>query len=195
MKAEHVGGEADFPRENNFNFLRFALAVLVLFSHSFSLIHGGDRWDWLYILTRGQVFGGGLAVDGFFIISGSLILQSWLRSLSAGDYLRKRALRIYPGYLVCALLCIFVVGPIASGGASIFFHHNALEAQSGSASILGVFTAGAFHPFAVFFCKWGFVDNLCRIHLLSNGGGIGVGGDISQAAYCAGAGNGCVGAL
>ena len=113
---------AAFPRGNNFNFLRFALAVLVIFSHSFSLMRGSDKWDWLYILTRGQVFGGGLAVEGFFVISGFLILHSWLNSKTPADYLKKRVLRIYPGYVVCALLCIFVVGPIAVGSASVYFH-------------------------------------------------------------------------
>ena len=37
-----VKAGASFPRENNFNFLRFAFAALVLFSHSFSLMHGSD---------------------------------------------------------------------------------------------------------------------------------------------------------
>ncbi len=119
---EQGGIVPNSPRENNFNFLRFGLAVLVLFSHSFNVIYGSDTGDWFYILTRGQIFGGGLAVDGFFVISGFLILQSWLYSRSAGDYLRKRVLRIYPGYLVCSLLCVFVVGPIAVGSASVYFH-------------------------------------------------------------------------
>ena len=113
---------AENPRANNFNFIRFALAVMVIFGHSYSMIQKTSDNEPLTRLTRGQMFSGELAVDCFFIISGFLILQSWLYSRSAGDYLRKRALRIYPGYIVCALLCIFVVGPIGMGSASAYFH-------------------------------------------------------------------------
>ena len=117
-----VKSGANVLRGNNFNFIRFALAALVIFAHSYPLIDPAARNEPLQRFTRQQLFSGDLAVDGFFIISGFLILQSWLYSRSAGDYLRKRALRIYPGYLACALLCIFVIGPIGMGSASAYFH-------------------------------------------------------------------------
>ena len=84
-------------RENNFNFLRYGLAILVLFAHSYPLSTGQE-----FRYPNGSTAPGlgWLAVNGFFAISGFLITGSWIASRSAGDFLRKRVLRIYPGYLV-----------------------------------------------------------------------------------------------
>ena len=57
---------------NNFDVLRFALASLVIFSHSFPLLQGDNRREPLSVLTGGQTDLGKLAVDGFFLISGFL---------------------------------------------------------------------------------------------------------------------------
>jgi peptidoglycan/LPS O-acetylase OafA/YrhL len=103
----------DALARNNFDFLRFALAALVIFSHSFALLGPGDATEPLARLTRGQLPSGHLAVDFFFVISGFLITHSALRSRSLLDYLRKRAARIYPGFLLAALFCFLVVAPLA----------------------------------------------------------------------------------
>jgi peptidoglycan/LPS O-acetylase OafA/YrhL len=57
---------------------------------------------------------GTFAVDFFFILSGFLIYQSWERSPQILDFLKKRFLRIYPGFVVVCLLCIFVIGPFGT---------------------------------------------------------------------------------
>lgn len=108
--------------DNNFDILRLFWAVLVLFSHCFALPQGGNAHEPLAVLTHKQVTFGSLAVDAFFVISGFLIAQSWMRSKGAGDYLRKRVLRIYPGFLVSALFCAVVVGPLASDSISLYLH-------------------------------------------------------------------------
>ena len=64
-----------YGKDNNFNFIRFIAASLVIFSHSFPLLMGIDE-DPLRKLT-GTSFGG-LAVDIFFITSGFLICKSFL---------------------------------------------------------------------------------------------------------------------
>ena len=51
---------------------------------------------------------------GFFIISGFLITMSWKRSKGRGDYLRKRILRIFPGFIAVSLFCALVVGPLSA---------------------------------------------------------------------------------
>jgi peptidoglycan/LPS O-acetylase OafA/YrhL len=89
------------------------LAVLVLFSHCFPLTLGSNKQEPLFSVTQWLTLGI-LSVDFFFVISGYLITQSWIRSASATDFLRKRLLRIYPGYLVAFLLSI-VVGVIGAG--------------------------------------------------------------------------------
>src|SRR4051794_27480336 len=73
-------------RRNNFDALRLALAILVLFSHSYSLAGAVDP---IVRLTRWQFDGGTIAVDGFFVISGYLITDSWLRSRSTDAFLAK----------------------------------------------------------------------------------------------------------
>jgi peptidoglycan/LPS O-acetylase OafA/YrhL len=105
------------PEGNNFDFLRFFLAAVVLCNHSFQAVHGTTglyRLEWIGRLTRGQALAGELAVDAFFVISGFLITQSWLSNPSLGAFLWKRALRIYPAFLVVAIACLLVFGPLAA---------------------------------------------------------------------------------
>ena len=64
-----------------------------------------------------------MAVNGFFAISGFLIMTSWLRSGSVRDYLTKRILRIYPGYLVHCLFCALIIGPLAAESIQAYFHN------------------------------------------------------------------------
>ena len=58
---------------------------------------------------------GTLGVDGFFILSGYLIVQSWLGDPELINFLRKRVLRIVPGYLVAVFLSTLAVGLLAPG--------------------------------------------------------------------------------
>ena len=99
---------------NNFDFLRFVLASLVVYSHSFPLATGTEADEPLARMTKGQLTFGSLAVDAFFILSGFLIAQSWISGPRAGDFLKKRVRRIYPGFLVAATLGAFVIGPLFS---------------------------------------------------------------------------------
>jgi peptidoglycan/LPS O-acetylase OafA/YrhL len=102
------------PKHNNFDFLRLFLAALVVFSHSWALGLGSEDHEPFFQLTRHTIFGHGttlghLAVNGFFVISGYLITASWERRRSTLDYFKKRAARIYPGFIVCTVLCVFAL--------------------------------------------------------------------------------------
>lgn len=101
------------PRRNNFGFLRILLASLVVISHSAELLDGDRSRE---ILTRifGTIAFGTLAVDGFFVISGFLIVKSWVSRPSPLTFLAKRALRIYPGFIVASLVSVFLVGRLAA---------------------------------------------------------------------------------
>jgi peptidoglycan/LPS O-acetylase OafA/YrhL len=101
-------------KSNNFDTLRLVFAVFVIFSHSFPVILGTDRTEPLSRLTRGHASFGSVAVWSFFIISGFLITQSWLRSPNLLRFLSRRVLRIYPGFIVATFLCAVLVHPIAS---------------------------------------------------------------------------------
>ena len=101
------------------------MAVLVIFSHSFPLLLGSKTWEPLYRATRGQMETGAVAVDGFFVISGFLIAQSWVRGRNLGSFVKKRFLRIYPGFAAALLFCILVVGPLAGVNLSTYFRDPA----------------------------------------------------------------------
>lgn len=97
-------------RENNFNLLRVIAAYCVLVSHSFALVTGDPANEPLT-----QAFGrslGALAVWGFFIISGLLIAQSWVRSHGLIDFVQARALRIMPGLIVALAASVVLLGPL-----------------------------------------------------------------------------------
>lgn len=99
--------------DNNFNFLRFWLAWVVIVSHSFELIDGNRSRE---LLT--QAFGtysfGEFAVNAFFLMSGFFITQSWMSTPRFGDFMKKRLLRLLPGFTVAVLISVFIVGPLGS---------------------------------------------------------------------------------
>jgi peptidoglycan/LPS O-acetylase OafA/YrhL len=99
---------------NNLDFVRFVLAVAVILAHSYALLQGSDAGEPLMRATHGQITFGGLAVDWFFVISGFLIVHSWLRNPSIVEFLKKRVLRIYPGFIGALFFCTFIAAPLAS---------------------------------------------------------------------------------
>ena len=86
------------------------LALCVIFAHSFDLLKKEDPISSALV----YVGLGRFAVVGFFLLSGYLITLSWMRSRSLGDFLKRRALRIYPGYIVVCLFCALIVAPRCS---------------------------------------------------------------------------------
>ncbi len=95
------------PASNNFDLLRIALAILVVYCHCFSL----KRIDWDpvgAILHYG--YGGTLAVDAFLVISGFLVTRS-LSERSLDDYVFARIARVVPGLALVTLAEVFVIGP------------------------------------------------------------------------------------
>lgn len=104
--------------ENNFDFLRFLFASLVVFSHSFPLGTGSEDLEPLALFTRRQLTFGSLAVDCFFIISGFLISHSWVSRPRPWLFLQKRIRRIYPGFIAAVLIGAFVITPLFSVAGS-----------------------------------------------------------------------------
>ena len=84
--------------------LRGLAILLVLFYHNFGFIN--------YSVV------GWLGVDLFFVLSGFLITDILLKTVSSGNYLRgfyaRRVLRIFPLYYLSLILFLFVLPPLFS---------------------------------------------------------------------------------
>lgn len=111
------------PNANSLGFMRLVFAAMVLFDHAFPLggFHGGldPGWAW----TKGQEDFGGLAVAGFFVVSGFLVTRSFLSSSTSIRYLWKRVLRIFPGFWVCLIVTVVLFAPLA-----FHYEHGTLHA-------------------------------------------------------------------
>lgn len=99
--------QAATSQRNNFDAIRLAAALAVLWDHQHALmgLPGPKAWGNSY---------GGLAVAVFFAISGYLVAKSWLNDPHLWRFAQRRALRIWPGLAVAVLLCAFVLGPIVT---------------------------------------------------------------------------------
>jgi peptidoglycan/LPS O-acetylase OafA/YrhL len=106
--------DAALDRHNNFDALRLLAATSVIFSHAFLLGEGTQDPEPLWWLSGGQTVLGVVGVFVFFTISGFLVTQSFEATGSPARFAAKRALRIYPGLLVCLLVSAFVMGPLVT---------------------------------------------------------------------------------
>jgi peptidoglycan/LPS O-acetylase OafA/YrhL len=94
--------------DNAFDALRLFAALLVIFGHAFRLTGEiGPAFAGVNVATTG--------VKIFFVVSGYLVAQSWLRDPHPGRFLRRRLLRIMPGLAAVVILTAFVLGPMTSG--------------------------------------------------------------------------------
>ena len=107
-------------KDNNFNFLRLTLASLVLLAHSFELVDGNRHREILTKIFHTISFGD-LAVDGFFLLSGYMIIKSWMNDSSLKRFLLKRIARIYPGFIVATLLSILLFAPMGASNINLYF--------------------------------------------------------------------------
>lgn len=100
------------PRNNAIGFVRWFLAFLVIFSHAGPIagFYGGrdlgTQWS-----TEQSL--GGVAVCGFFFLSGFLITRSKMGKASTPRFFWHRVLRIYPGWFLALLVTAFVLAPLA----------------------------------------------------------------------------------
>jgi peptidoglycan/LPS O-acetylase OafA/YrhL len=101
-------------RANNFDVVRLLAALSVVFSHSFLIAEGSEAIEPFAWITGNQCILGLVGVFVFFIISGYLVTESYCRQPAPGRFAVRRMLRIYPGLLVNALICAFLVGPLIS---------------------------------------------------------------------------------
>ena len=97
-------------RQNNFDFLRFVFAFIVVCGHII-VISGVEAFQ-----PFGRVFNTYLSVTGFFCISGFLITRSYVRTQSIKAYFKKRAARILPPYLLVIFSCVLLLSLVSDYG-------------------------------------------------------------------------------
>jgi peptidoglycan/LPS O-acetylase OafA/YrhL len=83
---------------------------MVLYSHSYFL--GGFGPETFLSWSRGHLILGTVGVQGFFVLSGSLIATSWIRRASLGRFLWCRLLRLAPALWICLLFTAVAIGPL-----------------------------------------------------------------------------------
>lgn len=105
-------GDAFDPRHNSIGFLRWLMAFMVIFSHAgpvagiFGAVDVGAQWG-------AETSLGGVAVTGFFFLSGMLITRSMIRSKSPFRYLWHRVVRIFPAWFLILVVTAFLLAPLA----------------------------------------------------------------------------------
>jgi peptidoglycan/LPS O-acetylase OafA/YrhL len=123
------------------------LASLVIVDHAFPLGGYGEDPFWRY--TNGQTSLGGLAVGGFFAISGYLIVKSGVAT-DIVQFLWRRAIRIFPAFWGVLVFAAFVVGPLVWWGMG--------------RALGDYFTLGAGGPFAYLTSNWTLSIGAYAIH-------------------------------
>ncbi len=111
-----LGDRESFGR-NSFQLIRLVLAVAVLYRHSFDLLGSGHA-DVVLDLIPPRTHLGRIALCFFMVVSGFLVAHSWTQSGGWRDFLWRRVLRVYPGFVVASVLSAFVAAPLGSSDAA-----------------------------------------------------------------------------
>ena len=101
-------------RVNNLNFMRFIAALMVIVSHCYSVVLGGDAGSYLLKLTGDRLSPGGVSVGVFFLFGGFLIAHSCEHHPEAKKFFSARILRLFPELLFVVIMTAFVFGPLFS---------------------------------------------------------------------------------
>ncbi|TMC41708.1 MAG: acyltransferase [Chloroflexi bacterium] len=87
---------------DGFALVRIVAALIVIFAHSFAVAAGLPDPTWH---VRGVTINfGSAAVSTFFVISGYLVVASWIRDPSPIRFTVRRVARLWPGLLVMLLV-------------------------------------------------------------------------------------------
>lgn len=102
---------------NCFHFLRLLFALTVVIGHFIGISHLDD------IQYLRPYFNTYYAVTGFFVISGFLITQSYLKTHDIKFYFKKRANRLLPAYMTVVIGCAFLFVFVSDYSVVQYFTH------------------------------------------------------------------------
>lgn len=116
-------------RNRSFDILRILFATMVLLAHAAELTDGNRSRELFTQWAHSPMTFGDVAVVGFFLLSGYLIVRSWQREPHFLNFLVKRTLRIAPGCFVAVPLGVIAVGLLAPAVPNYFHQlfHNLLH--------------------------------------------------------------------
>lgn len=111
------------PHNNNFDIFRLLAAMLVIYGHAPAFVSSPGPADFVYRLV-GFDYSGSLAVKFFFMLSGLLVTVSLMNRPYLGEFIIKRAARIFPGLIVCVAITVLIIGPLFTEiGVRDYFSH------------------------------------------------------------------------
>jgi len=135
-------------QHNNFDGLRLAFALSVLFFH-LGILSQSSQLAWL-----AEHLSATFGVQGFFFISGFLVTQSYENTASLKRYLEKRARRIFPAYVAvvalaalggCLLSTLALRDYFASADFWRYLAHNLMLSNFAAPTLPGVFVDNPRH--------------------------------------------------
>ncbi len=126
----HAGQGPRGRFSNNFDFLRFAAAAVIVVTHAYALRLGyvGIGLDDPFVLT------GQAALAVLLVTSGYLIAASWESTASASRFAWKRFLRVVPALIPLIFLTLFVIGPLMTN-LPLTGYFGALFSPAGIATV------------------------------------------------------------
>ena len=89
-------------RVNNLNFIRFVAALMVIVSHCYAVVLGGDAGSYLLKFTGDRLSPGGVSVGVFFLFGGFLIARSCEHHPES--HVSKSGVRLFPFYLLAYIM-------------------------------------------------------------------------------------------
>lgn len=125
LKQEQTLQERYDRKNNTFDYIRIILALFVIVAHSYPIFFGIGASDVITSKVLRTESLGGIAVIGFFILSGFMITQSILHCKNMKEFILKRIVRIFPALIVMLLLTVFVLGPMVYQGNIVDYFKNA----------------------------------------------------------------------
>ncbi|WP_214020945.1 acyltransferase [Methanoculleus sp.] len=129
--AATEGGSISGDRfSNNFDFLRFAAAAVIVVTHAYALrlgYVGMGMYD--PVILIGQA-----ALAALLVTSGYLIAASWESTASPLRFAWKRFLRVVPALVLAILVTLFVIGPLMTS-LPLVEYFGALFSPAGLATV------------------------------------------------------------
>jgi peptidoglycan/LPS O-acetylase OafA/YrhL len=109
---------------NNYLVLRLIAASLVIIGHAPSIAAPDPMYMDLVTRYLGYEYSGSVGLYIFFVISGFLVTASYQRRGSLIAFAKARALRIYPGLIVCTLISALILGPCFSSAQVVDYFES-----------------------------------------------------------------------